>query len=125
MEYHHPPPVQKVIDASFFELNGTGATGAILRDHEGTICGGSAKWYDHCMNALTTEAVACRNGMQFALERGMIRLTMETDCQILVQLWNNRTTQRSEIDPILLEMNDLSRRFEVLTYVLLIELVID
>lgn len=23
---------------------------------------GAAKWYDHCLNALTTEALACKDG---------------------------------------------------------------
>lgn len=101
------------VDASFSEVNGSGATGVVLRDHEGTTWGGSAKWYNHCLNALTTEALACRDGMQFALDRGMTRLLMETDCQVLVQLWSNRASQRSEVNPILLQMNELSRSFEV------------
>ena len=37
---------------------------------------------------------------------------METDRQVLVQLWNKRTTQRSEIDPILYQMSELSRSFD-------------
>jgi hypothetical protein len=100
------------VDASFSEQNSTGATGAVLRDHEGRICGGSAKWYNHCLNALATEAMACRNGMQLAIDRGVTRLLMETDCQVLVQLWNKRAMQRSEVDPHLFQMDELSRGFE-------------
>jgi hypothetical protein len=100
------------VDASFYEGNCTGATGAVLRDHDGRTCGVAAKWYDHCLNALTAEALACRNGMQLALNRGVTRLLVETDCQVLVQLCNKQTTQRSEVDPTLYQMIELSRSFE-------------
>lgn len=50
------------VDASFPDGVCTGATGMVLRDYEGRSCGGKAKWYDHCLNALTAEALACRDG---------------------------------------------------------------
>jgi hypothetical protein len=40
------------------------------------------------------------------------RLQLETDCQILVNLWEKRSRQKSEIDPFLQLMDDLSRSFE-------------
>jgi hypothetical protein len=40
----------------------------------GRVCGGRARWYDHYLNALSSEATACRDGIQFALDRGVQRL---------------------------------------------------
>ena len=127
----HPPRIQKIattdcqqcqkpapgwvkcnVDASFFDGDRTGATGVVLRDHDGRTCGGSAKWYEHSLNVLPTEALVCRDGMQYAKERGVRKLLVETDCQVLVELWENRTTQRSEIDPVLFQMTELNWSFE-------------
>lgn len=40
--------------------------------------------YEHCMNALAAEALVCYDGMQLAWERGMQRLILEIDCQVLI-----------------------------------------
>ena len=98
-------------NASFRSENQTGATGVVLRDHEGRWCGAWAKRYEHCLNALTTEAMACRDGMQYALKRGVEYLQLETDCKVLVSLWEKSTFQNSEIGPLLQQINDLSRSF--------------
>lgn len=74
------------VDAAFSESS-TGATGMVLRDHDARSCGGKAIWHDHCLNALTTEALTCRDGMQFARNRGVRKLIVETDRQVLVNLW--------------------------------------
>lgn len=102
------------VDAAFQATNGTAASGLALRDYEGRVCGGRAKWYDHCLNALTAEALACRNGMLYAQERGVQKLMLETDCQVLVNLWSGRACQKSEIDSLLKQMDGLSRSFEAL-----------
>jgi len=127
----HPPKIQRLtptvcqqwrkpdpgwikcnVEASFHDGDRTGATGVVLRDHDGRACGASARWYEHSLNALATEAMACRDGMQFARGRGVRKLLMETDCQVLVNLWENSAMQRSEIDRFMQEMAELSRSFE-------------
>jgi small nuclear ribonucleoprotein (snRNP)-like protein len=69
----------------------------VLRDHDGRTYGGQARWYDHCLNALSTEAMVSRDGVQYAQEREVQRLQLETDCQVLVKLWENRSCQNSEV----------------------------
>lgn len=101
------------VDASFMEGIGTAASGVVLRDHDGRTCGGTARWHAHCLTALSAEALACRDGLLYARDRGVQKLQMETDCQVLVNLWMNRSIQRSEIDQLLQQMEDLSRSFEV------------
>jgi hypothetical protein len=96
------------VDASFIAEEGRGATGMVLRDEEGRACGGRALWYDHCLNVLTSEASACRDGILFTLDRGVQRLVLETDCQVLANLWEQQRYQ-SEVGPILQQIEILSR----------------
>jgi hypothetical protein len=42
----------------------TRASGAVLRNHEGDMLAGRAKWYANCLDALTMEAMPCIDGMQ-------------------------------------------------------------
>ena len=41
-----------------------------------------------------------------------MRLQLETDCQVLVNLWENRSSQKSEIAPLLRQMEEMSQSFE-------------
>jgi hypothetical protein len=50
-------------DGAFYDRQWEGATGAVLRDANGGFVRASAKWYDHCLDALTAEAMACRDGL--------------------------------------------------------------
>lgn len=83
-----PPPgwIKCNVDASFVPEERRGATGVVLRDQDGQVCGGRARWYDHCLSALSTEAIACRDGIQFAIDRRVQRLQLETDCQVMINL---------------------------------------
>jgi hypothetical protein len=49
------------------------------------------------------------DGIQFAIDRGVQRLQLETDCQVLINLWEKRQHQNSEVAPLLLQIEDLSR----------------
>jgi len=100
------------VDAAFSDGESTGAAGIALRDHDGRTCGGKAIWYEHCLNAITAEAMACRDGMQYVRDHRVQNSIVEMDCQILVKLWEKRSLQRSKVDPILHQMVDLSRNFE-------------
>jgi ribonuclease HI len=74
------------VDASYHVRDRTGATGMVLRDHEGRTSDGKVRWYEHCLNALAAEAMACHDGMQYAREHGVQRLPLEIDCHVLVTL---------------------------------------
>lgn len=98
-------------DGVFYEQTGQGATGAVLRDGAGAFIRGSAKWYDHCLDALTLEAIACRDGLALSVQSGVRKIWLETDCQQMVQLWQAGTNQRSTISTILQEIRELSLLF--------------
>jgi hypothetical protein len=63
------PPADGWLKCNFdgaFYSDGSGATGIILRDHNGSFQGGSAKWYDHYVDALSMEVLACQDAVIFA-----------------------------------------------------------
>jgi len=51
--------------------------------------------------------MACRDGLKLAVQLGLQRVELETDCLQLVQLWNKKAVQRSIIDLITKEIDEL------------------
>jgi hypothetical protein len=51
-------------------------------------------------------------GMVLAERHGDTRLSLETDCQEVAALWENRNNNQSVIAPILMEIQERSLRFE-------------
>jgi ribonuclease HI len=100
------------VDAKYCDRDRSAASGVVLRDNDGRTCGGTSKWYEHCLNALTAEARACCDGLRFAQEQGFMNVQLETDCQVLVNLWDNRSSQKSEIAPILDQLDSICRSFQ-------------
>jgi ribonuclease HI len=99
-----PPPnawVKINVDGSFNPSSTTGSTGCIARDHDGHFLAARSRWNNYAQNALITEALACRDGIELAKSLGVQQVIIETDCQNIVNHWNNRRNERSEIMGIL------------------------
>ncbi|TVU05837.1 hypothetical protein EJB05_49021, partial [Eragrostis curvula] len=90
---------------------GAAAASVVLRNDAGMFLGAQAKQYDHCIDALSVEALACRDGLLFAERCGVANLHMETDCQELVRLWEIKDTQCSSIMGLIKEMLEISCNF--------------
>jgi hypothetical protein len=99
-------------DGAFYEQQWKGATGSVLRDDTGAFIRGGAKWYDHCLDALSMESMACRDGLLMARQVGAQRVWLETDSQEPVKLWRAGDNDRSSIMPILGEIRELSLVFQ-------------
>lgn len=84
----------------------------MLRDQDGRTCEGTNKWFEFCLTPLAAEALECCDGMQLAKDQGVNMLLLETDCQVLVSLWVNRSQQKSEISSLLGQMEELSWSFD-------------
>ena len=55
-------------DAAFDAASGTGSGGVVIRDEQGPVIAGAARWFDHVPDALTTEAMAAKEGLELAME---------------------------------------------------------
>lgn len=108
---HRPAGLNAILMVHSYLEQGKGATGVVHRNSTGRFCGGRAQWYTHCLDALTMEALAVRDGLAFARDRGVKCLHLETDSQEFVNLWEAGVNQRSRIAPIIRETGELSRCF--------------
>ncbi len=61
------------------------------------------------------EALACRDGIQLAREKGVLRIQVETDCQELTKLWKQGGSQRSHVASIISDAIELSSGFHGFT----------
>jgi ribonuclease HI len=100
------------VDASFYELSRQGGTAVVIHDHNGAFCGAQAKWHEFGVDALMMEALACKEGLEFARQHGVQRVHLETDCLELVRLWKMEGLQRSIIMPVLQDMKEISLAFQ-------------
>jgi len=57
------------------------------------------------------EALACRDGLVLVKQQGIQHVWLETDCLELVNLWK-KDDQRSIVDPVLKEIDDLRLAFQ-------------
>jgi ribonuclease HI len=97
-------------DAAFSLENKTGATACVIRDHQGSFRGAQARWYDRPLDACLMEAIACIDGLTLARELGLQRVILETD-SLEVHLWKKQDAQRSIVEPILREIEEIRLAF--------------
>jgi ribonuclease HI len=98
-------------DGAFNAKKHTGSTGCIIRDSNGRALGARARWYRALADALHAEALAVRDGVAFCGRWRTYNLRVETDSQMLVNLWKKRKNHRAEIIPILHEIEEISKVF--------------
>ena len=87
-------------DASFQAQGNAGATACVERDHRGEFGAARACWSDRALNVRMMEATACRDGLLLARQVGVQKAVLETDCLELVNLWKQKDSQRSIVDPV-------------------------
>jgi ribonuclease HI len=99
-------------DGAYYPACCQAATGAMIRDQTGTFRGGRAQWRAVCLDALTMEATAFKEGIILPRDLGVKRIQCETDSQELVKLWEMGERQRSCISLIIREIRGLSNIFQ-------------
>lgn len=75
------------IDATFFE-DGTGATGAVIRNDRGEAVAGAAKKIFNALCPAAAEAQALKKGLALVEHLGCSPIIVESDSLELVQLCN-------------------------------------
>jgi hypothetical protein len=83
----------------------------MIRDHEGAVSSGAARWLDDIPDALTAEALAAKEGLELAWEMGYDRVILETDCKNLKSLLEDRSGVRSVIGGICFDITELVKNF--------------
>ena len=82
-----PPPVgwTKInVDGSFSEEAGEGSAVAVARDSNGCVIFTAWRFLEHSGSAPESEALACVEGLRWAVHWGLSRVILETDCAWVV-----------------------------------------
>jgi ribonuclease HI len=74
-----PRIVKLNVDASFHEDSGEGAIGAVLRDYQGKFLAAMMKYLSHVSSVAMAVAIAMKEGLEFAIQRGCNRIVAESD----------------------------------------------
>ena len=109
-----PPPSAMVklnFDAGFDSDGGTGATGAILRDHTGFFVAASCSNIPFVQDAATAEARGLRDGLLLANEMGCNKICVEGDCMEVIEIMQNRGNSLGPAAAIYEECSFLARNF--------------
>jgi hypothetical protein len=98
-------------DAAFDLASGSGSAGVVIRDEQGQVIAGAARWFDYVPDVLTTEALAAKEGLELALEMGYDQVILETDCSTLKSLLVTSEGMRSSIGGICFDISELGKNF--------------
>jgi ribonuclease HI len=98
-------------DGAFQMESLSGAMGTVIRDVRGSYLKASARPIPSVGSALMGEAEAWRDGIRLLGPLEHHKVTLETDSLELVNLWPDRKTHRSEVHPILQDIQALISGF--------------
>ena len=102
-----PRYVKLNVDASFHVESGSGAVGAILRDYEGRFIAAESKFISHVGSVPEAEALAMKEGLNFACKKGCNNIIAESDSMETVEACSGRDAWHSAAAVIYADCMDL------------------
>lgn len=97
------------IDGSFDESSSKGGIGAILRNSTGQVIFAACGVIDNCSGALQAELLACKEGINMAIQWTFLPLIVETDCLVAKQLIQANEKGYSELAFLVQEIQNLCK----------------
>ena len=104
------------VDAAYYSDEGVGATAAILRDDKGNFLGAQCKFIPVAVDAITTEALAMRDGLIFANSFGCNRVEAESDSLQVINYCDGQTIWWDSAAAIFAECLDTSTSIGKVVY---------
>ena len=96
------------MDAAFFAEQGVGATTAIIRDERGIFLAAQCKFIPYAADAMTSEAMAMRDGLNLANSLGFQRVEAESDSLTVINCCSGQSTWWDAAAAIFTECVDIS-----------------
>jgi ribonuclease HI len=96
------------VDGSYVEATREAGVGAIARDEMGKVIFSAWRYFDRCGSAAEAEALACVEGLQRALQRGVTQVIIETDCSRVMSALKSLDRDKSEIGVVVAEAKGLT-----------------
>lgn len=73
------------MDTSFFADEGVGSTAAVIRDERGNFLAAQCQYIPYAADVVTTEALAMRDGLNFANSLGFSRVEPDSMTDMILQ----------------------------------------
>lgn len=99
------------IDAAFDSDSGTGATGAVIRDHTGGFIAAAENFLEHVADAPMAEAYALKEGLMLAQQIGCNRVIFQSHCMQVVDTMKDGGFSATTAAAIYEECHDLWKNF--------------
>lgn len=96
------------VDGSFMEQSGEAGAAAVARDNNGNMIFTVWRFFKHRGIAPGIEALACFEGLRWAIHWGLSKIILESDCAWVAARINNHVVDRSEEGPVIEEVRSLS-----------------
>lgn len=101
--------VKITVDATIFANRGASGMGLIARNHNGQLLLAKTKIEAEHMNPTFAEAIAIKEALSWAKEMKWHTVTVESDCQVVVQLIRSSVPMRSRLGKVVEDCRDLLR----------------
>jgi ribonuclease HI len=115
-EEHWLPPAagwhKANADGALLIADGVGGGGVIIRDHHGEASAGTSCFFPHVSDPERAELLACRRAVTLAMEVGVRRLVLESDCAGAVAKLKTASLERSIHGPLVEEIKQLLKGFD-------------
>jgi ribonuclease HI len=98
-------------DGAFSMEQGSGGSGVVLRDHHGGFVVGACHFFPSVPDPERVELLACKQALQLAVDKGIDRVVLESDCLGAVVKLNNKEIDRSSHGPLVEEIKLLLSGF--------------
>lgn len=83
------------VDGATTKVDGSGVGGAVIRDHHGVFMGGACHIFPTMADLEHAKLLACRRGIQLAIETGARKVVLKTDNQGAMQVLTTEGLDRS------------------------------
>lgn len=100
------------VDGATFKEGMGGGVGVIFRDEDGAFRGSAAGFFPDCPKPETAEILACRKAVQLAIQRGIQKLHVETDSQVVATMIAEKERNLSPVGQMIEEVKALARTRE-------------
>jgi ribonuclease HI len=95
-------------DGAFLASTTQAGAGVIARRCDGSIIFAPCRSLSQCASVLEAELIACIDGVRFAKDMGVQRVTVETDCQELVRMATSTSKDGSALGHLVEDLRVLT-----------------
>ena len=95
------------VDGAMLRSGVGGGGGVIFRDEHGAFRGAASVFFPDTCSAEVAELLACRRAVQEAVQRGVQKLHLETDCQTVAGMLNEKKRNLSAMGQVVEEVKSM------------------